>query len=145
LAEKTESLLKGYPPPSNGRKIKKTIMLMHIIKSESKKLAYIVAFSLPLLILSFVPVINIFMPAIWIIVGSWLLAIEYMDYPMGNHNMPFNDQLRLLKAYPMMSLGFGLGVMTITIIPIVNLLTMPVATCSATKIWLDFYENKQLS
>lgn len=141
LAERVETILMGYPPPSNGRLIKKLQMLFHLIISELRKLAYIALFSLPLIILSFVPVVNIVMPAVWLIAGSWLLCLEYMDYPMGNHNIRFTQQRSLLRQHKNVALGYGLGTLIITSIPVLNLLAMPAAACSATKLWVDYFSR----
>ncbi len=141
LSEKVETLLVGYPPPSNGRLIKKFKMLAHMIGCELRKLTYILLFSIPLIILSFIPVINLAMPFVWIIAGSWLLCVEYMDYPMGNHNIRFTQQLSLLKHHRKVALGFGLGIMLLTVIPVLNLFAMPIATCSATKLWVDYFSQ----
>ena len=141
LAEKVETILLGYPPPSQRRLISQGSMVLHMIQCELIKLGYILLITLPLLLLSFVPVINVVMPFIWLLVGSWLLSVEYMDYPLGNHNIRFSQQLGLLKQHKATTLGFGLGIMLITIIPVLNLLAMPVATCSASSLWVNYYSR----
>lgn len=137
LAEKLETVLMGYPPPSNGKMLKQISMFIYIVLNELRKLLYIFTITGILIILSFVPLVNLIAPFLWIIGGAWLLAVEYLDYPMGNHNIQLTQQLQILKQHRFLSLGFGLGVMLITMIPVLNLLIMPVATCSATRLWIS--------
>ena len=28
-------------------------------------------------------------PVVWMVVGAWMLAITYVDYPMANHGIEF--------------------------------------------------------
>ncbi|MBT3206085.1 MAG: sulfate transporter CysZ [Gammaproteobacteria bacterium] len=134
MAEKVEELLTGKDINSN-------ISLMTIIKdsimSQIGKLVYILLWSLLLLLISFIPVINLISPFLWIIFGSWLLSLEYLDYPMGNHDLTFKQQKETLKKRRGLSLGFGGSVMILTSIPIVNFIVMPVAVAGATAMWVD--------
>ncbi len=134
MAEKVEELLTGQDINSN-------VSLMTIIKdsimSQIGKLVYILLWSLLLLLISFIPVINIISPFLWIIFGSWLLSLEYLDYPMGNHDLTFKQQKETLKKRRGLSLGFGGSVMILTSIPIINFIVMPVAVAGATAMWVD--------
>ena len=134
MAEKVEELLTSKDINSN-------ISLMTIIKdsimSQIGKLVYILLWSLLLLLISFIPVINLISPFLWIIFGSWLLSLEYLDYPMGNHDLTFKQQKETLKKRRGLSLGFGGSVMILTSIPIVNFIVMPVAVAGATAMWVD--------
>ena len=134
MAEKVEELL-------TGKEINSNISLMTIIKdsimSQIGKLVYILLWSLLLLLISFIPVINLISPFLWIIFGSWLLSLEYLDYPMGNHDLTFKQQKETLKKRRGLSLGFGGSVMILTSIPIVNFIVMPVAVAGATAMWVD--------
>ncbi|MCP4076889.1 MAG: sulfate transporter CysZ [Gammaproteobacteria bacterium] len=134
MAEKVEELLTGQDINSN-------VSLMTIIKdsimSQIGKLIYILLWSLLLLLISFIPVINIISPFLWIIFGSWLLSLEYLDYPMGNHDLTFKQQKETLRKRRGLSLGFGGSLMILTSIPIINFIVMPVAVAGATAMWVD--------
>ena len=134
MAEKIEEKLTGKDINSN-------VSLMTIIKdsimSQIGKLIYILMWSLVLLLISIIPVINIISPFLWIIFGSWLLSLEYLDYPMGNHDLTFKQQKAALKKRRGLSLGFGGSVMLLTSIPIINFIVMPVAVAGATAMWVD--------
>ena len=71
----------------------------------------------PLAVLFLVPGINIIAPALWIIFGGWLLALEYLDYPMDNHAIGVREQRRRLAGSRWLAMGFGAGVMLMTTSP----------------------------
>ncbi|HEX5056892.1 MAG TPA: sulfate transporter CysZ [Gammaproteobacteria bacterium] len=135
LSEKIEQRLIGYAPPSSGQ-VYTTAGIKNSIHSELAKLGYLLSRSLPLLVLSFIPVINIFAPLLWFLFGAWMLALEYLDYPMGNHGIPFAEQRLKLRQRPLLALGFGMAVCGLTFIPLVNFLAMPVAVSGATRLWV---------
>jgi CysZ protein len=136
LSEKLEAQLTRTPPPSAGRVIGTLAALRNAIASEFAKLGYLVSRSLPLLILSFIPVLNLAAPALWFLFGGWMLALEYLDYPMGNHGIQFAEQNRRLQQRRALVAGFGTAVLLMTLIPVLNFLAMPVAVAGATQLWV---------
>ena len=136
LAEKVERHLTGQPLDDGAGWADALKSTIPALSAEIRKLLYIGLRALPLLVLSFIPVINIAAPFLWILFGAWMLALEYMDYPMGNHNILFPDQRKRLKQKPMMSLGFGGMTMGMTMIPVLNFLAMPAAVAGATAMWV---------
>ncbi len=67
--------------------------------------------------------------------GAWMLAIEYLDYPMGNQNLTFKQQLTIIKQNRFLCLGLGMAMMVMTIIPGLNFFAMPVGVAAATSLW----------
>lgn len=104
---------------------------------ELVKIGYFLILAIPPIILSFIPLLNILAPFAWALYGAWILAVEYCDYPMGNGGIRLSEQRSRLRADPMLALGFGAGVMTLTVIPVLNLVAMPAAVIGATLIWCD--------
>ena len=76
-------------------------------------------------------------PFLWFLFGAWMLTLEYMDYPMGNHGIIFPEQRQTLSAKRQLAFGFGVGAMAITLIPVVNFIAIPVIVCGATKLWVE--------
>jgi CysZ protein len=76
-----------------------------------------------------------------VIFGSWLLSLEYLDYPMGNHELEFSQQKRVLGARKGLALGFGGATMVLTSIPLLNFIVMPVAVAGATALWVEQLEK----
>jgi CysZ protein len=139
MAEKIEIYLTGRAPSSQLSFAK---MALDAIGSQLRKLVYIMLWALALFLISLVPVINLIAPVLWVIFGSWLLSLEYLDYPMGNHELVFDEEKRRLRERRGIALGFGGAVMVLTSIPIVNFVTMPVAVAGATLLWVEQFHDK---
>ncbi len=106
------------------------------LKAELVKLSYFIIRAIPLLILLVIPGINIIGTFLWMLFSAWMLALEYMDYPMANHRLLFKDQRQRLKARRLLGLGFGGTVTLLTMIPVVNFIAMPAAVAGATSAWV---------
>ena len=111
------------------------------LKEEGRKLFYSLTRSLPFLILFFIPVVNLVAMPLWLLFGAWMLAIQYCDYPMANHNIEFNNQRALLKQRRFLAMGFGGAVLIGLMIPIVNFFVLPCAVAGATAMYLDHYKK----
>ena len=61
-----------------------------------------------------------------------MLALQYLDYPLGNHGLAFSEQRRILKVQRPMMLGFGAVVLLYTMVPVLNFFAMPAAVVGAT-------------
>jgi CysZ protein len=92
---------------------------------------------IPLFIFSWVPVLNIVAPLLWLLFSSWMLAIDYHDYPMGNHQILFPQQRQILKKKRSLALGFGLATLGATMIPVINFIVIPAAVAGATALYLE--------
>jgi len=134
LSEKIEARLTGKQIISDSSFIK---MAHDSVLSQLRKLVYILLWSAALLLISFIPVINFAAPLLWMIFGSWLLSLEYLDYPMGNHELDFKREKQIVAARKGLALGFGGSVMALTSIPLLNFIVMPVAVAGATILWVE--------
>ena len=138
MAEKIEEKL-------TGQDINSGVGLLTIIKdsilSQLGKLGYIALWSIALLIISLIPAINFISPFLWVIFGSWLLTLEYIDYPMGNHDLTFKQQKQTLKSRRGLAMGFGASVMVLTSIPLINFIVMPLAVAGATAMWVEEFQT----
>ena len=139
LSEKIEQQLTNEKVNSSDGSKEGYLKLMHGarigISNEFRKLFYIAVRAIPLLFIFIIPGINIFAPFIWFIFGAWLLAIEYLDYPMGNRDLTFKQQLTLIKQNRFLCLGMGMALMGMTIVPGLNFFAMPVGVAAATSLW----------
>jgi CysZ protein len=138
MSEKIEEQLTGRPLSSD---VSFARMAIDAIASQLRKLVYIMLWALGLFLISLIPVVNIIAPVLWVVFGSWLLSLEYFDYPMGNHDLVFAEQKRRLAEKRGLSLGFGGGIMIMTSIPIVNFFAMPVGVAGATLLWVEQFET----
>jgi len=137
LSEKIEIKLTGKAISANSSFMQ---MARDSFLSQIRKLVYIIFWSAVLLLISLIPLVNFAAPFLWVIFGSWLLSLEYLDYPMGNHELNFTRQKQILAARKGLSLGFGSSVMVLTSIPLLNFIVMPVAVAGATVLWVEQLE-----
>ncbi len=133
LAEAVENHLRGNPDGEQSITGSMTQEIIKAIRSESAKFLYFIKRAIPLLILMFIPGLQI----LWVLFGAWMLALEYIDYPMGNHGHTFTEERDRLKQRRLLALGFGGAVMLMTMIPLVNFIVMPVAVAGATRLWVQ--------
>jgi CysZ protein len=138
LSEKIEIILSEESAPQGS--------LFDVIKDtprtlnrEWKKLKYFIPRAIGFFILSFIlPVVG---QIIWLLFMAWMMAIQYKDYPFDNHKIPFTTMKEALKEKRGLSYSFGITVSIFSMIPIMNLIIMPVAICGATALWVDHYKN----
>lgn len=141
LAEEVEYHLTGQRPESAGGWKKMLAELVPTLMDEIKKLFYMIAWSIPFLILFLIPVINIIAPFTWLAFSAWMLTVEYADYPMGNHGLRSKDQKTRLGEKRLLSLGFGGATTIATMTPILNFLVMPAAVAGATAMWVKQFRD----
>lgn len=136
LAQKVESVLTG-----NSKEEIPTLPPWEIVKkslaSEIGKLLYLVKWSIVIMIISIIPVINVSAPFLWLVFGAWMLTLEYIDFPMGNHGHFFKEINQYARTRKTSCLGFGTGALILTSIPVINFLAMPANVAGATALWIQ--------
>ncbi len=142
LAEAVEVHLTGRQQADDASWKKALAELLPSLIGELRKLLYLLAWTIPLLILFVIPVINIAAPFIWFGFSAWMLALEYADYPMANHGLRADEQKQRLRDKRLMSLGFGGTVTLATMTPVLNFLVMPAAVAGATAMWVEQFEGQ---
>lgn len=135
LAAAVEKHLTGQALPDTGKSFWQEAV--EALLGELKKILYYLLWAIPLFLLGFTPVINLFAPLLWVLFGAWMLSLEYLDYPLGNYGLTFPAIRRKLREQRMLSLGFGAAVMLATLIPLFNFLVMPVAVAAATALRVE--------
>ncbi len=142
LAEAVENKLRGEKvlPDQPVSELVKDVP--RLLGREWTKLKYYIPRALLCLLILFVPLLGaLLFPVIWFIFNSWMMSVQYIDYPMDNHKIPFEEMLAELRNSRSGTLGFGSIVMLATMIPLINLLVMPAAVCGATKLWYEHYQD----
>ncbi|GAB4223147.1 MAG: sulfate transporter CysZ [Gammaproteobacteria bacterium] len=102
-------------------------------------LGYYLIRIIALLILFFIPIIQVIATPLWFSFNAWLLNLQYMDYVMDNNETSFPQMRVQLKQHRWLHLEFGMFVLLLAAIPVVNFLVMPAAVIASTLIWIDFY------
>ena len=134
LAEAVECHLTGKSLQGDWRQLLRDILPS--IMSELRKLLYFALRALPLLLLLLVPLVNVAASVLWILFSAWMMTVQYMDYPMANHQLFFKDQRARLRKRPLLAWSFGGLVMLCTLVPVINFIIMPAAVAGATAIWV---------
>jgi len=118
-----------------------SIGLLSTIGEIVGTILYILSRVIILLILSFIPVVNVISPILWFAFSAWLLNLEYSSYPGENHGYKPSEQRKILKNKKILSLSFGSITLMATLIPIVNFFVMPIAVAGATAMWIREYSD----
>jgi len=137
LAEKAEELITGQPVESLEGLGAALLAIPRGIVRELLKLLYYIPMFLLVLILSFVPVLNAVAPFLWFFLGAWMMSIQFLDYPMDNHQLSFADVKEAARFRRLSSMGFGGAVALCAGIPIVNFFVIPAAVVGATIMWSE--------
>lgn len=88
------------------------------------------------------PGINILASVLWFLWSGWLLGIQYIDYGADNRQIPFLQMKQRVRSRPWLVLSFGCVVLGLTMLPLVNLVVMPVAVIAGTLIWVEALDDR---
>lgn len=134
LSEKVELLLRG--PHASVPEMPLLQLVPRTLSREMQKLAYLLPRALGLLVLSFIPGPNLLAPPLWLLLGVWMMAVQYIDYPADNNLYSWKAMLDWLRARRWSSLGFGGAAYLALLVPGLNILLMPAAVAGATSLWV---------
>jgi CysZ protein len=136
LAEKVEIVVRGQDPFPAFRWGELIAMIPRSLGREMRKLGYFLPRAIGLLILTFIPVVNVLAAPLWLLFGVWMMAVQYIDYPADNNQLGFAQMLTWLHQKRWQSLSFGGITYLVLLIPLVNVLMMPAAVAGATLFWV---------
>jgi CysZ protein len=117
-------------------------MTVRTLVREFSKLAYYLPRLIVLIVISFIPLVNIASPVLWFVFGAWMMSVQYADYVADNNQQDFTKLRASLRQRPVNSIGFGAIVSLSLMIPVLNFIMIPVAVAGATVLWLNV-EKKQ--
>jgi len=137
LAEKTEELVTGKPVAGLEGLGAALMSVPRSLLRELSKILYYLPMAAFVLILSFIPGLNAIAPILWFLLGAWMMGIQYVDYPMDNHQLSFTDVKEAVRARRLSSMGFGGAVALCSGIPVLNFFIVPAAVVGATLLWCE--------
>ncbi len=137
LAEKAEELVTGQPVEGLEGLMGALIGVPRGVFREIAKLLYYVPMALFVLFVSVIPAVNAVAPLLWLLLGAWMMSIQFVDYPMDNHQRSFADVKEAVRSRRLSSMGFGGLVALCTGIPVVNFFVVPAAVVGATLLWVE--------
>lgn len=136
LAEKVELHLTGRPLGEGGGLAKALRELVPTLIDEVRKVLYSLLWAIPFLILFLIPGVNLAAPVLWFLYTAWMLALQYVDYPMSNHGFKFSAMRSGLRKRRLLGLSFGAATAGMTLVPVLNFIVMPAAVAGATALWV---------
>ena len=137
LAEKVEEQVTGEAIPNESSVVQIALSVPRGFLRELQKMFHYLPMALLVVIISVIPGLNFAAPFLWIILGAWMMSLQFIDYPMDNHRLPFSEVRAACSARRGTSIGFGVIVAFVSGIPIFNLALIPAAVAGATLLWCD--------
>ena len=137
LAEKVEAYVTGESPPAIEGLGASLFEVPRAFFREMRKLLYYLPMALAVLILTFIPGLNALAPLAWFLLGAWMMSLQFLDYPMDNHHLPFREVPEACAARRLSTIGFGGTIALLSGIPLLNLIMIPAAVIGATLLWCE--------
>jgi len=141
LSVKVEEHLIGYRLESTTRV---PVAMVKSLWREILKVLYYLPRLIGLVIVSFIPVVNVVSPALWLAFGAWMMAVEYSDYAADNNEVGFRQLRERLRRKPVQALAFGLMVYLLLAIPGLNLVLIPAAVAGGTVFWVEHLKRQTI-
>ena len=139
LSEKVEALLTDQPL-HEGSAFDVVKDIPRTLSREVSKLGYYLPRAARFFLLYWI--LLVVGQILWFLFLAWMMAVQYKDYPFDNHKISFTRMRQAVKQRQGLSYSFGITTAVFSMIPLVNLVVMPVAICGATALWVDHYRNE---
>lgn len=107
-----------------------------IIGRQLAMMAFYFPRAILLLVLFFVPIVQLIAAPLWFLFNAWYMTLLYLDYPTDNNRVSFADTKKWMRQRNMTALGFGTAVLIAMLIPIFNIIAIPAAVAGATRFWV---------
>ena len=98
---------------------------------ELSKIRRFIPWVLLALVISFIPVINVLAPIVWLLVNSWIFAFQFVDYPIDARERPITETREWVAEHRAAAFGVGAGVALCASVPFLNVVAFPAAIIGA--------------
>ncbi len=132
LAEKTARLIETEPSVNISDNTVNRASWWQFLLGELNRIQYLIRWSIALIIISLIPLVNIIAPVLWAGFAAWGYALEFFAYPLENQGLIFIQQREFIGTIRYSALGFGGLILIGLSIPLVNLFIAPAAVIGAT-------------
>ncbi len=146
VSEKIEAHLSGVSLAEihQHRKTSFSEQLLRGIRINIRNLAKELLFTIPLLLLSFIPVVNIISTVLLFLIQAYYAGFGNMDYTLERH-FNYKDSLRFVKNHKGVAIGNGLVFMLFLLIPVLGIiLVLPFSVTAATIKTVEAIKNKSI-
>lgn len=130
VSEKIEAYFTGQPVKNNINS-SFTQQLLRGIRISLRNLSQELLFTLPILLLKFIPVVNIFSTALLFLVQAYYAGFGNMDYTLERH-IKYRESISFVKKNRGIAIGNGIVFMLFLLIPVVGvILVLPLSVTAA--------------
>ena len=146
VSEKIEAHLSGVSLTEihQHRKTSFSEQLLRGIRINIRNLAKELLFTLPLLILSFIPVVNMFSTVLLFLIQAYYAGFGNMDYTLERH-FNYKESLHFVGKHKGLAIGNGLVFMLFLLIPVLGIiLVLPFSVTAATIKTVEAIKNKSI-
>lgn len=140
VSEKIEAHYLGFNSPKPSSSFME--LLWRGIRVNGRNLIMELIITLPLLLLKFIPVINLFSTGLIFVIQAYYAGFGNMDYTLERHKS-YRESLRFVKQNKGLAIGNGIGFLVLLLIPFAGVfLVLPLSVTSASIITVK-HLNKQ--
>lgn len=138
LSEVVESIATGHPAPDEPLTLANLSRDgVRAVTSAVQRLVLFGIIYVPLLLLSLIPFVGLVGLAGTLVYSAFFLALNFTDPVLERRKLPLRAKLRWARASLFPWLGFGAGLMGISLIPLVGLVLAPAFVTAGTLLYLD--------
>lgn len=130
VSEKIEAHLLG--DTHEHRDTKFAAQLWRGIRINIRNLFMELLFTIPILLLSFIPIVNIFTSILLFLVQSYYAGFGNMDYTLERH-FKYDESLKFVRNHSGIAMGNGIVFMAMLFIPVIGIiLVLPLSVTAST-------------
>jgi len=136
VSEKIEAYFTGKPA-KNYVSTNFSKQLVRGIRIGLRNLSKELLYTLPILILKLLPVVNIFSTVLLFLVQAYYAGFANMDYTLERH-FKYKESVAFIRQHRGLAIGNGIGFLLLLLIPVVGvILVLPMSVTSASVIAVD--------
>lgn len=130
VSEKIEAHYTGNPPHSH-RNTTFMQQLWRGIRINGRNLLMELVLTVPILLLKFIPVVNIFSTVLLFIVQAYYAGFGNMDYTLERH-FQYKESLQFVRKHKGLAIGNGIVFILFLLVPIIGvILVLPLSVTAA--------------
>ena len=136
VSEKIEAYYTGKPAQNYtnvtfSKQLARSIRIA--IRNFSKEMLY----TIPILLLKFVPIVNIFSTVLLFLLQAYYAGFANMDYTLERH-FTYKESVSFIRKHRGLAIGNGIGFLLLLFVPVIGIiLVLPLSVTSASVIAVD--------
>ena len=136
VSEKIETYFTGQPAENKANRTFAS-QLARGIRISLRNLFRELMFTIPILLLKFIPVVNIFSTVLLFLFQAYYAGFGNMDYTLERH-FNYKESIAFIKQHKGLVIGNGMGFLLLLLVPVIGvILVLPLSVTSASVIAVD--------